>query len=413
MKSSKGFTLVEIMTAMAVYGIFLSMLAGAFYALLTFGNRSQNVLIARERGQRVINYVDSKIRNAGLGLHALQSSEEIRKALDPLSKSGGSLHNSKEELKLPVAVTYKYQDTMGDDACKTSDVKKKYDALDTSIRKEKDKNIFIGNILTLLYAERETQTDIMKSDGKYAINLAIVPCNASGDLTTSQEIKNQKTETVKLLAKNLDQYNKTFSERFSDNEKTNKLPGARDEDIRNWAVLRGAGIPVRVKENSNYMRIDITPLFYGSSANQSFDIYAGDELLYLECETLFAENPREKDKEKGETVRNLKVQKPKGTKVNPEKWGDVDPFESGILEIYAELDTNKIEGTDKKKNILTLWVLSTGGRDTVVHERPKDWPLTARPTNWDDKSNKYKYEILYVSKASWKLNNLAENFTWN
>lgn len=402
MKSSKGFTLVELMTAMAVYGIFLAMLAGAFYALLTFGNRSQNVLIARERGQRVINYVDSKIRNAGLGLHALQSSEEIRKALDPLTKSGGSLHNSKEELKLPVAVTYKYQDTMNDDACKTSDVKKKYDVLDTSIREEKDKNIFIGNILTLLYAERETQTDIMKSDGKYAINLAIVPFNASGDLT-SQEIKNQKPETVKLLAKNLEQYNKTFSERFSDNEKTNKLPGAKDEDIRNWAVLRGAGIPVRVKENSNYMRIDITPLFYGSSANQSFDIYAGDELLYLECETLFAENPREKDKEKGETVRNLKVQKPKGTKVNPEKWGDVDPFESGILEIYAELDTNP------GKNILTLWVLSTGGQDTVIHDPStlKDWPSTAR---WQDK---YKYEILYVSKASWKLNNLAEDFSWN
>lgn len=387
MKSSKGFTLVEIMTAMAVYGIFLSMLAGAFYALLTFGNRSQQVLIAREHGQRVINYVDGKIRNAGLGLHALQSSEEIRKALDPLTKSGGSLHNSKEELKLPVAVTYKYQDTMGDDACKTSDVKKKYDVLDTSIREEKDKNIFIGNILTLLYAERENNNG---DEIEGAVSLIIVP---SGDLT-SQEIKNQKKETVKLLARNLDQYDETFKKRKPIND---------DKDINNWAVLRGSGVPVRVKDNTKNDLIDIQSIFNTNLRLKSFDIYAGDELLYLECETLFAEDPRTEDRNKGETVRNLKVQKPSGT-----SWGKVNPFESGILEIYAELDTNKIEGTDKKKNILTLWVLSTGGRDTVIHEQPKDWPSTAR---WQD--NKYKYEILYVSKASWKLNNLAENFTWN
>ncbi|MBR6902254.1 MAG: hypothetical protein IKN30_09400, partial [Synergistaceae bacterium] len=167
----------------------------------------------------------------------------------------------------------------------------------------------------------------------------------------------------------------------------------------NWAVLRGSGVPVRVKDDTKDDLIDIQSMFSTNLSLKSFDIYAGDELLYLQCETLFAEDPRTDDKD---TVRNLKVQKPSGI-----SWGQVDPFESGILEIYAELDTNP------GKNILTLWVLSTGGQDTVVHERPKDWPLTARPTNWDDKSNKYKYEILYVSKASWKLNNLAENFTWN
>ena len=115
-----------------------------------------------------------------------------------------------------------------------------------------------------------------------------------------------------------------------------------------------------------------------------------DELLRLKCERIFAED------DTSDNARNFKVQKlSDGTLTD---WGEKNSFETGILEIYAELDTDT--------SVLDFYVLSTGGRDRLTHDRPDEWPSTAR---WKDD---YKNQVLYVSRASWKLNNLKENFDW-
>ncbi|MDY6399635.1 MAG: prepilin-type N-terminal cleavage/methylation domain-containing protein [Synergistales bacterium] len=377
MRHSRGFTLVELMTAMAVYGIFLAMLSGAFYALLTFGSRSQKVLVAREHGRRVIEYVDSRIRNAGLGLHALKTSKEVRDAMKTLTwnvspKGAGPFYPS-NNMRLPIAISSKYSSFFN-----------KNEHFNIAPQNISD-DIQSGNILTLLYADRETD------DGdkyKGAVSLIIVPQNASGDVE-SRDVKTNDTVTVKFLVRNsLNQYEKTFGKNVK-----NDL----DIDIRNWAVLRGSGVPVKVTKSSEHKyKLNLETIFDSSVPLSSFNLYAGDELLYLRCERIFAEDPRDSDKKVGEAVRNLKVQKLEGT-----SWGQVNPTETGILEIYAELNT--------RTNIFTLWVLSTGGKDSIVHERStlKDWPRTAR---WQDN---YEYETLYVSKASWKIHNVCEGFDWS
>ena len=126
-------------------------------------------------------------------------------------------------------------------------------------------------------------------------------------------------------------------------------------------------------------------------------------MLYLKSVRVYAAEPSDYDKNHGQQERNLKVQKLDG-----EAWSNSEPYQQGILEIYAELDAREDE-KGRPKNILSVWVLSSGGKDNMTHERPaySDWPETAR---WEDD---YKYYVTYVSKGTWKLNNLPEDFTWN
>ena len=385
MKSSKGLTLIEILIALTIHAIFILMLGGTFYALLSFGNKSQQVLVAREHGRRVIDYVDSRIRNAGLGMWKLESYDAVINALEPLTKSGKPLNNSTKNLRLPVAVTYDYQDGFSDSTLAKADTKTKKDIT----KKNEDERFIIGNILTLLYAERDTD----KREDEDRVNLIIV----SKDIQ-SVDITDFATDggIFKFLSFGKNHYENSD---FVYNTKNTK------NDIRNWAVLTGSGVPFYTNS------YQFAPSSYGiilwTYANEDTKVYAGDELLYLKCERIFAEDPRDKDKENGETVRNLKVQKLKDT-----AWGDVTPFESGILEIYMELH--------KDTNILDFYVLSTGGKDnTMTHDRPKDWPYTARPVESKEGDteawNKSKYcnDIVYVSRASWKLNNLCEGFVWD
>lgn len=42
----------------------------------------------------------------------------------------------------------------------------------------------------------------------------------------------------------------------------------------------------------------------------------------------------------------------------------------------------------------------------MTHDRPVDWPKTA---NWLDD---FKYHVTYVSKGTWKLHNMPDDFYW-
>ncbi|MBQ9418745.1 MAG: hypothetical protein IJU31_00030, partial [Synergistaceae bacterium] len=163
---------------------------------------------------------------------------------------------------------------------------------------------------------------------------------------------------------------------------------SNSKDIRAWVVSSGTGALIATSEDKvskNKKRIDLF------SQKDDAKVPDGDELLRLKCERIFVEPPSDGDIKNGQHYRNLKVQK-----LLKSAWEASQPFELGILEIYMEMNEDK--------NIFTLWVLSTGGRDTLARTRPNDWPEHAR---WDNDS--YKNEVLYVSKASWKL----RNFKWS
>lgn len=457
MKRSSGFTLVELLTALVIHSFFILILGGTFYTLLSFGSQSQFIMTARERGQRVINYIDSRVRHVGLGLWKLGSTNEIREALRPLTESGLPLGRS--DMKFPIMITYEDRDGINKDE------------IDGELRIDGDK--IYGNVLTLLYAERETDTDsngavlgvfrsgidvpephddmalmtlINKLDSDdFWIKFFTERCpnvlyTESGSNETkpslgiyeeyrykkaSDDVRTAATKTLNryshdastkidliaaypqvtdyimdypLLYKYLHNRGGNFGEFYYSafGEKKGNNDPVESHDIRAWGVSRGAGAPFTVDKYDN--KTSNKRLVKLPALSSDTKIPDGDELLYLKSIRVYATEPTTYDKANGQPFRNLKI-----IKLNGEKWGQANPYQQGILELYAELDIST--------NILSVWVLSMGGHDNKAHERPADWPDKARPEEWN--KSDYKNFVTYVSKGTWKLINLPDGFNWN
>ena len=375
MKRSKGFILAEILTGLLLQALFILVLCGAFYLLVSFGSGTQQILTARERGQRVISYVDSRIRNAGLGLSKLKKSSEYRTAFNSLINEGNkplALNNDSKKLRLPVALTFRDKDDLTDDEMKAAEPNK---TLPTN------SNVLYGNILTLIYAQREEPTS--------QSNLVIVPVsNDNIHLVSSGDISQNSSRYCLFIDYEQNHYN---FENSGTNPKRN---------INNWTVLTGTGIPLHtgtIDSQKRFIDMDSQDIngYYMRLTNDyslAAKIHAGDELLHLKAERMFV-----CPDDNGE--RNFKFQE------LTNDWGEREPHQKDILEIYMELD--------KSTNIFTLYVLASGGTDGRTHERPSSWPKYARPSasNWN--KSDYRYHVMYVSKASWKLHNIPDGFTWN
>ena len=416
MKRSKGFILTDILTGMLVQSLLILSLCGAFYMLLSFGTSTQQVLTARERGRRVISYVDQRIRNAGLGLWKYHKSSTLRESLRELTKIDSK---PLENLMLPVAVTYFDKHTAFDDNDKLN--KKLQDAAkSTNIKyKDTDKNIIYGNVLTLLYAQRHNPKN-------KDLNLVIVSTNLSENASTDvNKIDNDNYERISddhgyepifnsIFGKNLytsvTEEEKKFrfidysTNHYNDTEFANKTSYNESKDdeyiknIKNWTVLAETGIPLYIAPSK------ITSSVYGvklkvpnNFLNETGDIdkyvkvHAGDELLYLKCDRVCVINDMNAARS---NERNFVVQNLAST------WSNAYYHETGILEVYFELDTTT--------KILDMSVLASGGRDNQPDRHPNP------PANWGGYWNEdYANHVLYVSRASWRLNNLAEDFTWD
>ena len=393
----KGFTLAEILTGLLLQALFILVLCGTFYLLVSFGSGTQQILTARERGQRVISYFDSRIRNAGLGMSRLTSSNSYRTALEPLVKAGTDEPNplaltttdTKKQLRLPVAIT-DYDIPIENNLSKFNENMKKASVKSRDKGTTNDKTIIYGNILTLIYSQKE--------EPKSQKNLVIVPVSADNvHLESKDEIMTNSQKDFMFIdfESNSNPYN-FYNPNNDDNP---------EQNIDNWAALVGTEIPLNTRRIENQRSFktsdDVTKKGYfvtliNKNASNAI-IHAGDELLHLRGERLFVADINDNDE------RNFRFQ----TLTND--WGRREPHQRDILEIYMELDT--------ETNIFTLWVLASGGKDSRKHKRPSSWPDTARPIktsakdNWD--TSDYCYHVVYVSKASWKLHNIPNGFVWN
>ena len=336
--------LVEVLTGMILQAGLVLMLCGAFYVLLEFGNNTQKILTARERGRRVIEYIDSRVRHAGLGLRKCKSSKEICNALQRITP----LRN----LQLPVAIT------------------------DHELNRYSENKITRGNFLTLLYAQREVNYETNEVTPR-TISLLITP----GEGLQSKDISADVIETCAFLCtEGTNQYELTFQKRGASTSTFSYR-----KNMKNRAVLRGEGLPVVIRGPLDYDKIRIN--VPSNTPGGSVTIYAGEELLYLNCERMFTRF------NEGEGERSFYIQD------LTRDWGEGTPHEIGILEIYFELV--------EEKNILYLWVLSSGGESPRLIPRPSAWPPQAP---WEEDFSK---KVLYVSRASWKLRNIPEGFEWN
>ena len=81
MRARQGLTLVEVLTALAALSLLvLLLLAGERWLLLAV-TRSSRWLLARDRGRRVIAFIEPRLLHAGLGLAGCRDTEALRLAM--------------------------------------------------------------------------------------------------------------------------------------------------------------------------------------------------------------------------------------------------------------------------------------------------------------------------------------------
>ena len=334
----KAFVLTEILTGMALQSLFALTLCGAFYLLLSFSTSTQQILAAHDEGQIVISYIDTRIKNAGLGMWACKPSTttSIGNAFTKISKI--------RDLPLPVAITKR--------STHNTDV-------DDNGTSESNDKVYKGNVLTLLYAHKDHEQPglIVLND-----NMAVVNIDYTG---------NKRSSNFDLLGGDKVYGNSRFGDMKS------------DADISNYAAIESSGAPVRLMSSS----IKHIKILAPTANFTSIDIHPMSELLNIECERMYTGISTG---ENSFMIRTLGVD----SSSSKSEWNSPTPHTKGILEIYMELDTNP------DVPIFDLRVLVSEGKSDGNTPKPEDWPQEY----WKEEFEKHK---LHVSRASWKLYNLA------
>ena len=370
----KAFLLTEQLTTILLQAGFILVLVTAFYLVLNFYTKTQQVLTARNRAERVIQFVDDKIRHTGLGLWRCNEAS-LRTRLKHIPMLSGYSHYA---YNLPVSIADN-DGTMNEEFVpEESDTQTK------------------GNVLTLLYAEGlMPNPDALTSaelkellENKFEI-IPLIPESAAftWDGTESSAVA-KIIDTKEDNQKNLKYIRLSFA---FDKLKAN---------INNYAVMVSLGLPIYLHKLSGN---DLTAGLFSSEA-ETVTIPAASELLALRCLQMYVRS----DGDKRQLVwRELTDNGNKwmevGKKVNNSEYG---LQEDDILEIYAKLDSTT--------NILTLYVLASGGtNDASDTPRPDAWPKEAEPKGSTDEDARtawlksdYKNHVVYVTRKSWKLNTL-------
>ena len=331
------------------------------------------VLTARNRAVRVIQFVDDKVRHTGLGLWQCEGANDIRSHLNTIPMLHG---DAQYAYNLPVSII-ENDGTMAETLIPTKDT-------DTNTQKE-------GNVLTLLYAERETNKVTVGGEEREFV-LTFVKKNA---LSLASDKKSANITVTVLEDDNKSNFTSSTKGvsffRLLDSSKKGHY------NLKKWGVAEAIGLPFFVK-SINYPNMEIW--FYDDVSLKEFAIPDGSETLYLRCLQMYV---RSDGDDRQFVWRELSEDGNAWMKVGEEDYG---LQEDDILEIYA-----KFEPTT---NILTLHVLASGGtNDASDTLRPDAWPNEAEPKGSSDEAAKeawlesdYKDYVVYVARKSWKLNNL-------
>ena len=331
------------------------------------------VLTARNRAVRVIQFVDDKVRHTGLGLWQCEGANDIRSHLNTIPMLHG---DAQYAYNLPVSII-ENDGTMAETLIPTKDT-------DTNTQKE-------GNVLTLLYAERETNKVTVGGEEREFV-LTFVKKNA---LSLASDKKSANITVTVLEDDNKSNFTSSTKGvsffRLLDSSKKGNY------NLKRWGVAEAIGLPFFVK-SINYPNMEI--LFYDDVSLPEIAIPDGSEALYLRCLQMYV---RSDGDDRQFVWRELTEDGNAWMEVGEEDYG---LQEDNILEIYAKLDTST--------NILTLHVLASGGKNTDSDTpRPDAWPKEAEPKGGSDEDAKekwlesdYKDHVVYVARKSWKLNNL-------
>ena len=373
MKRSRAFILSEQLMTIMLQAGFILVLCASFYQVMSFYTRTQQVLTARNHAERVISFMDDKIRNAGLGLWGCKNPSDIRDKFRNINMLY-TYSSPSRGYNLPISLQNGFRNNQGKEVS-PSDAK----TIDYLPLLSLAQNS--GNVITLLYAKRELTSGPDEIISAFREDKTLDVILSSGtDVTMSG--------TVTLLDKSTENRNS-----LTDNSVPFKF-GAGEGNIKGYTVMEGLGVPLylySLPANGN-----VIVRVFGVPRTTQITVPAAGELLALNCMQMFVHT------HEGERQFAFRELVDGGT-----GWDKTYNQEKGILDIHMELDTEKYT--------FTLWVLASGGYDASMNNpRPDTWPEKAEPTaeHWGKKVNNirdytdYPHHIVYVSRATWKLNNI-------
>ena len=346
MKKFRAFILAEQLLTIMLQAGFILVLCGTFYLLTSFYANMNQALTARNHAERVISFLDSKIRQAGLGLWRCDDAADIRNRLaiiPMLSESGQYAYN------LPISVT----DNDGN--------------MNEDFKPKKNSNKTEGDVLTLLYA----QSELSSGDDYEIITLAKKPASFSEGETIIELADNSNENLEHLKEKSV------FS--FSESK----------ADIRNYAVSASFGFPIYLHKLLNH---ELTVGLFGS-ISETVTIPAASELLALKCMQMFV---RTDGDERQFVYRELTE--------DGAKWKNATIQEDNILDIYMKLESNVLTLC-----VLASGGKNTGANTPRPETWPKEANPKANTDEaakaaW--LASDYCNHIVYVSRQSWRLHNV-------
>ena len=188
-KKYKGFTLIEILVGLVLSGFLSLILINALRWVLLTGQKASRVLLARERGERVIAFIEQRIRHCAFGLGACKTRELFQKALG--RGTGKLLSPIAQAEQWPLII---YQDAMFNTAVNIN-------------------GVFKGIAFAVIYAQ-EAGLDIKIKDA-----------------------------SVKTLSPG----NSAEYEKMHGDSDASRLISSREyQDIRSWCIMPSMGVPLHI-----------------------------------------------------------------------------------------------------------------------------------------------------------------------
>ncbi len=327
----QGFILTEILTGMMLQVMFAVVLCSAFYMILNFSTNAQQGFAANDKGQVVIAYFDSRIRNAGLGMWKCNGSQDVRTSLVSIT----ALQDT--NLCLPVAIVRSDDKGHG------------------TVSHDTTGRFYRGNVVTLLYARKDpNEVRLILLTSKDQTTRSVIstrPASASGN----------QFDLIDKGAKNIDSY------KNSEFNKGNVI----NKNIKHYAVMESSGIPVYTQAMTNKVGLQAP-----SAPNlNSVTVYPMSEMLNLVCQKLYVR----KDTNGYNFVFH---------ELNDSgNWGKFYYHTKDILDLYMTLDTKP--NTPDRVPIFELRVLvSEGINELGTTPKPKDWP-----GQWTTEFSSYKVHV--------------------
>ncbi len=276
LRARKGFIFTEILTGLILQaGLILSMMFCARYLILFYVKMSR-ILLARERAQNVILYLEPRIKNAGLGLWKCQTDANTFHNVFTDTQMG---LKALEEFKYPLNVTNNFY----------------------SGEPPKDLNgIITGKCLSVLYSPPHEGLNVVLESSKSEI-LQVSP---------DHRAKNY------LIRGNYDK--DTFDSRVYHYSATSH------RDIRSWIVIPSAGIPFFAWRNGSYLEIKMS-----SRTNLKAELPAVTDFLLMRAERFYTYTIE--DSKTGQKSYELRADELITTKWN------VSSLEKGIIKMHLEL----------------------------------------------------------------------------